>query len=192
MSRAGAAWLGRHWSLASFWGLRVFAGTRFEVRGTVPPKGVLVAVKHMSMWDTMAIYCTARRSGDRAQAQACCAFRSMAGTCARRGMIPIDRDGKASALRAMAAAARAEIEQRTLHRDLSRRHAQKTRRAARLQTRRGGSVRPTRCALLSRGAELGLVLDGAGGLSEKEGHDRDRVPRANPAGTAASRIHGEA
>jgi 1-acyl-sn-glycerol-3-phosphate acyltransferase len=110
MSRAGAAWLGRHWSLASFWGLRVFAGTRYEVRGTVPPKGVLVAVKHMSMWDTMAIYALL-------DDPAIVLKRSLLSIpfygwyLNKARMIPIDRDGKASALRAMAAAARAEIEQ---------------------------------------------------------------------------------
>jgi 1-acyl-sn-glycerol-3-phosphate acyltransferase len=56
LSRRGAAVLGYTWSAAVFWGLHVFAGTRFEVRGMIPPSGVLVAVKHMSMWDTMAVY----------------------------------------------------------------------------------------------------------------------------------------
>jgi 1-acyl-sn-glycerol-3-phosphate acyltransferase len=108
VSRAGAVWLGRNWSLASFWGLRVFAGTRYEVRGAVPPKGVLVAVKHMSMWDTMAIYVLL-------DDPAIVLKRSLLGIpfygwyLNKARMIPIDRDGKASALRAMAAAARAEI-----------------------------------------------------------------------------------
>ena len=52
----GAAWVGHNWSLLSLWGLRVFAGTRFEIRGALPQNGVLVAIKHMSMWDTLAIY----------------------------------------------------------------------------------------------------------------------------------------
>src|SRR5258707_2382878 len=52
----GAGWVGRNWSLLVFWGLRVICGTRFEVRGQCPPNGVLLAVKHMSMWDTCAIY----------------------------------------------------------------------------------------------------------------------------------------
>ena len=110
MSRAGAAWLGRHWSLASFWGLRVFAGTCYEVRGAVPPKGVLVAVKHMSMWDTMAVYALL-------DDPAIVLKRSLLNIpfygwyLNKARMIPIDREGKASALRAMAAAARAEIAQ---------------------------------------------------------------------------------
>ncbi len=110
MSRAGAAWLGRTWSLASLWGLRVFARTKFEVRGTPPPNGVLVAVKHMSMWDTMAIYALL-------DDPAIVLKRSLQNIpfygwyLKKARMIAIDRDGGASALRAMAAASRAEIAQ---------------------------------------------------------------------------------
>jgi 1-acyl-sn-glycerol-3-phosphate acyltransferase len=108
LPRVVAAWLGRTWSLLSFWGLRVFARTRFEVRGSIPPNGVLVAVKHMSMWDTMAIYALL-------DDPAIVLKRSLQNIpfygwyLAKARMIAIDRDGKASALRAMAAAARAEI-----------------------------------------------------------------------------------
>jgi 1-acyl-sn-glycerol-3-phosphate acyltransferase len=104
----GAAWVGRHWSLLSLWGLRVLAGTGFEVRGARPPNGVLVAVKHMSMWDTMAIYALLhdpaivfKRSLKRVP--------FYGWYLSRARMIAIDRDGKAGALREMAAAARAQI-----------------------------------------------------------------------------------
>ncbi|MBV9905231.1 MAG: 1-acyl-sn-glycerol-3-phosphate acyltransferase, partial [Alphaproteobacteria bacterium] len=40
--REGAGWLGRTWSRAVFWGLRVIAGTRYEVRGVMPTEPVLV------------------------------------------------------------------------------------------------------------------------------------------------------
>lgn len=56
LPRAVTVWMSRRWSELSFWGLRVIAGTRFELRGTVPRSGVLVASKHMSMWDTLALY----------------------------------------------------------------------------------------------------------------------------------------
>ena len=104
----GAAWVGYTWSRLSLFGLRILAGTRFEVRGTPPPNGVLVAVKHMSMWDTLAIYAllddpaiVAKRDLLRIPFYGWYLMRAR--------MIPIDRDGKASALRAMAAAARGEI-----------------------------------------------------------------------------------
>ena len=104
----GAAWVGRNWSRLSLWSLRVIARTRLEVRGTPPPNAVLVAVKHMSMWDTMAIYALLdnpaivfKRSLKRVP--------FYGWYLSRARMIPIDRDGKASALREMSAAARAEI-----------------------------------------------------------------------------------
>jgi len=49
-------WLARVWSRVTFWGLNVFAGIDWEIRGTSPQGPVLVASKHMSMWDTMALY----------------------------------------------------------------------------------------------------------------------------------------
>ena len=56
LPRAATVWLARIWSRATFWGLKKFAGIDFEIRG-LPAKGpVLVAAKHMSMWDTLALY----------------------------------------------------------------------------------------------------------------------------------------
>src|ERR1700744_4557920 len=56
LPRQVTVWMSRRWSPLNFWGLRVIAGVRFEVRGTPPANGVLVAAKHMSMWDTLALY----------------------------------------------------------------------------------------------------------------------------------------
>jgi 1-acyl-sn-glycerol-3-phosphate acyltransferase len=106
--RAVAAFLGRFWSQMVFWGLRVFAGTDFEVRGTRPPDGVLVAVKHMSMWDTCAIYTLL--DDPAIVLKRGLQFIPFYGWYIWKArMIPIDRDGKASALRKMAAAAKAEL-----------------------------------------------------------------------------------
>jgi 1-acyl-sn-glycerol-3-phosphate acyltransferase len=56
LPRTATVWLARIWSRATFWGLKIFAGIDFEIRG-LPAKGpVLVAAKHMSMWDTLALY----------------------------------------------------------------------------------------------------------------------------------------
>lgn len=43
------------WSHLTLWLLRVLAGTRYEVRGSLPEGGVLVASKHQSMWDTIVM-----------------------------------------------------------------------------------------------------------------------------------------
>ncbi|HEY0301001.1 MAG TPA: lysophospholipid acyltransferase family protein [Rhizomicrobium sp.] len=106
--REGAGRLGRFWSRLVFWGLRVFAGTRYEVRGTLPPPRVLIAIKHMSMWDTCAIYTLL---GDPAIVlKRGLQFIPFYGWyLAKARMIPIDRDGRASALRRMVAAAKREL-----------------------------------------------------------------------------------
>jgi 1-acyl-sn-glycerol-3-phosphate acyltransferase len=106
--RAFAAWVGRTWSKLLFWGLRVIAGTRFEVRGRLPPAGVLIAAKHMSMWDTCAIFTLL---GDPAIVlKRDLQYIPFYGWYLwKAGMIAINRDGKAHALRKMAADARAEL-----------------------------------------------------------------------------------
>jgi 1-acyl-sn-glycerol-3-phosphate acyltransferase len=54
--RKATVWMARQWAKATLWGLKVFCGTGWRVEGTVPESGVLVASKHMSMWDTLALY----------------------------------------------------------------------------------------------------------------------------------------
>jgi 1-acyl-sn-glycerol-3-phosphate acyltransferase len=56
LPRGATIWLARLWSRLTFWGLKVFAGVDWEMRGTPPKGAALVASKHMSMWDTMALY----------------------------------------------------------------------------------------------------------------------------------------
>ncbi|MBS0470262.1 MAG: 1-acyl-sn-glycerol-3-phosphate acyltransferase [Proteobacteria bacterium] len=107
-SRSGAGMLGRTWSRLVFWGLRVFAGTNYEVRGAIPKGRALIAIKHMSMWDTCAIYTLL---GDPAIVlkRGLQMIPFYGWYLWKAGMIPIDRDGKASALRNMVAAAKREL-----------------------------------------------------------------------------------
>ena len=58
LPRGACVWLARIWARATLWGLRVFAGIDMRVTGSAPHGGVLVAAKHMSMWDTLALYLT--------------------------------------------------------------------------------------------------------------------------------------
>jgi 1-acyl-sn-glycerol-3-phosphate acyltransferase len=105
LPRGVTVWLARFWSRLTFWGLKVFTGIGFEVRGT-PPKGpVLVASKHMSMWDTMAHYLVLdqpaivlKRELLRIPFYGWFVWKAAA--------IPIDRAAGASALRRMSGAAR--------------------------------------------------------------------------------------
>jgi 1-acyl-sn-glycerol-3-phosphate acyltransferase len=54
--RKATVWMARQWARATLWGLRVFAGIGERRIGAIPHGGVLVASKHMSMWDTLALY----------------------------------------------------------------------------------------------------------------------------------------
>jgi 1-acyl-sn-glycerol-3-phosphate acyltransferase len=99
----------RWWCSLTLWGLKVFAGLDYEVRGKIPAHGALVAAKHMSMWDTLALY-------HLLDAPAVIMKRELFSVpfygwyTKKTGMIGIDRQGKASALRRMAAASRAAME----------------------------------------------------------------------------------
>ena len=56
LPRGACVWLARSWARTTLWGLRVLAGIDMRVEGDVPQGGALVAAKHMSMWDTLALY----------------------------------------------------------------------------------------------------------------------------------------
>jgi 1-acyl-sn-glycerol-3-phosphate acyltransferase len=100
-----SAWVGRTWSRAVFFGLRVIAGLDYEVRGAIPPPGRLVAIKHMSMWDTMAIHTLLGNPAIVLKRQLL--FVPFYGWYLfRAGMIPISREGGAQALRRMTEMAR--------------------------------------------------------------------------------------
>jgi len=106
LPRGVTLWMARRWCEATFWGLRAFAGLSFEVRGTVPRDGVLVAAKHMSMWDTMALFLVLDDPAIILKRELL-SIPFYGWYVRKSGAIAIDRDGKASALRAMAAAAKA-------------------------------------------------------------------------------------
>ncbi len=100
-----SAWVGRIWSRAVFFGLRTIAGLGYEVRGPIPPPGRLVAIKHMSMWDTMAIHTLLGNPAIVLKRQLL--FVPFYGWYLyRAGMIPISREGGAQALRRMTEMAR--------------------------------------------------------------------------------------
>jgi len=108
LPRRAIVWVSQSWSRAVFWGLRVFAGCGMEVRGEIPRGTVLVAAKHMSMWDTMALYALVD--------DVCIVVKRelfsipLYGWYIRKaGVIGIDRSAGASALRKMAAEAQPVI-----------------------------------------------------------------------------------
>ena len=108
LPRQATIWLARVWSHATFFGLKIFAGIDWEIRGPRPRGPVLVASKHMSMWDTLALYLALdapaivlKRELLRIPFYGWVLWKATA--------IPIDRAAGASALRKMAANARAVL-----------------------------------------------------------------------------------
>ncbi|HEY2033557.1 MAG TPA: lysophospholipid acyltransferase family protein [Rhizomicrobium sp.] len=100
--------LSKTWSRAVLFGLKWIAGLEYEVRGTNPKGGVLIASKHMSMWDTVMLYLLLD--------DACAVVkRSLLNVpfygwyLWKAGVIAIDREGKASALKQMVAEAKTVI-----------------------------------------------------------------------------------
>ncbi|MBV8798220.1 MAG: 1-acyl-sn-glycerol-3-phosphate acyltransferase [Alphaproteobacteria bacterium] len=98
----------RLWSRAVFFGLKWICGLTYEVRGAVPQTPVLIASKHMSMWDTMGLYLSVWDP---------CAVLKRELTripfygwyIKKAGVISIDRGGQASALRKMTAEAKTAL-----------------------------------------------------------------------------------
>lgn len=108
LPRKVTVWVSRTWSRAVLWGLKLIAGLDYEVRGARPPHGVLIASKHMSMWDTIALYLllddptvVVKRELLRVPFYGWYIWKA--------GVIAIDRDAGAQALRRMIDGARAAI-----------------------------------------------------------------------------------
>ena len=110
LPRGATIWLSRTWARAILWGLKVFAGIGFEIRGTAPRGPVLVASKHMSMWDTLALYLVLDRPGIVLKRELL--FVPFFGWFVwKAAAIPIDRSARASALRKMSQAAKQVLDE---------------------------------------------------------------------------------
>ncbi len=105
VSRSATLWLSRTWARATLWGLKVFAGIGFEVRGLPPTGPVLVASKHMSMWDTLALFLVLD-SPSIVLKRELLYIPFYGWFLWRAAAIPIDRSARASALRKMSQAAK--------------------------------------------------------------------------------------
>jgi len=110
LPRGATVWLARLWARATFWGLKIFAGIDWQIRGTPPKGAVLVASKHMSMWDTLALYLALNEPAIVLKRELL-RIPFYGWFLAKAAAIPIDRGAGASALRKMAQAAREVLAQ---------------------------------------------------------------------------------
>jgi len=110
LPRGATVWLARLWARATFFGLKAFTGIDWEIRGRQPESAVLVASKHMSMWDTLALYLTLNQPAIVLKRELL-RIPFYGWFLAKAAAVPIDRSAGASALRKMSEAARAVLAQ---------------------------------------------------------------------------------
>jgi 1-acyl-sn-glycerol-3-phosphate acyltransferase len=104
-------WMARCWARATLWGLEAFAGVGFRVEGEPPSGPVLVASKHMSMWDTLALYLMLDDPGIVLKRELL-HVPFYGWYLWKAAAIPIDRSAGAAALRRMTLAAAKVIDQK--------------------------------------------------------------------------------
>lgn len=97
------------WILA---GLRVIGGVTHEVRGHeyIPEDGALFAVKHQSMWETIALFSILKNPAI-IQKQELSRIPLYGQFTEKAGMISIDRNAQATALRKMVAACERQLKE---------------------------------------------------------------------------------
>jgi 1-acyl-sn-glycerol-3-phosphate acyltransferase len=97
-----------NWSRVHHWLAKHVLGIRTEVEGTIPPGPFLIAVKHQSMFETIEMVVMARTPVIVIKREL--ADMPLFGRTTRRyGVIPVDRDAGAKALREMLAGAKAAV-----------------------------------------------------------------------------------
>ena len=106
--RRATIWMANKWARLLLFGLEHIVGLKMEVRGAAPKGTALIAAKHFSTWETIALLALL-------DAPAIVIKRELLWIplygwyCIKQGMIPIDRSAGASAIRRMHAAARRAI-----------------------------------------------------------------------------------
>jgi 1-acyl-sn-glycerol-3-phosphate acyltransferase len=107
----GIMWGVRCWSRLGTWGLRWIGGVRTEVRGLehLPPGGCLVAAKHQSMYDILPPF-GFLPSAAFVMKKELMRIPIFGWHCRNAGMIEVDREGHAKALRDLVAQAADRID----------------------------------------------------------------------------------
>jgi 1-acyl-sn-glycerol-3-phosphate acyltransferase len=110
LPRRATVWMASRWAEGTLWGLKVFTDIGMKVIGRPPKGAALVASKHMSMWDTLAIYLALGEPGVILKRELLL-IPFFGWYVWKAAAIPIDRGGKAAALRRMAQVARRVLSQ---------------------------------------------------------------------------------
>ncbi|MDA5192604.1 lysophospholipid acyltransferase family protein [Govanella unica] len=102
LPRGYAIFIQTSWGRGTIFLLRVLCGIRFEVRGLdrVPEGAVLIASKHQSAWDTF-IFLLHFKAPTFIFKKELLRIPIYGWICLKTGMVPIDRQGGAAALKAM-------------------------------------------------------------------------------------------
>jgi 1-acyl-sn-glycerol-3-phosphate acyltransferase len=102
--RGATVWAANTWSRAVLFGLKHIAIQDIEVRGPLPAGPVLIAAKHFSMWETIAVVAMLRDPSIVLKRELLL-IPLYGWFAAKHDMIPIDRRSGAKAIRRMQAAA---------------------------------------------------------------------------------------
>ena len=108
--RRAAVWVANKWARLVLFGLKHIAGVDMVVRGHVPSlAGVLIAAKHFSIWETIAVLALLRDPAIVLKRELL--WVPLYGWyCTKMGMIPINRSSGSRAIRRMHAAAKRAVE----------------------------------------------------------------------------------
>lgn len=98
------------WARVSLWGLKHIVGLDLEVRGreNIPAGGAIIAGKHLSMWETMAMFVLVHHPAMVMKRQLLW-IPGYGWNSIKSKMIVIDREAGASAVRSMIGAAKARL-----------------------------------------------------------------------------------
>ena len=106
--RPAAVWAANRWARSVIFGLGRIAGLGLEIRGRVPEGPALIAAKHFSMWETIAVLAVFKDPAIVLK-RGLLWIPLYGWYCIKQEMIPIDRAAGAKAIRRMNAAAKRAI-----------------------------------------------------------------------------------
>jgi 1-acyl-sn-glycerol-3-phosphate acyltransferase len=104
-ARRTTVWAANRWARSVLFGLKHIAGLGLEIRGHLPEGPALVAAKHFSMWETIAVLALFKDPAIVLK-RTLLLIPLYGWYCIKQQMIPIDRGAGAKAIRRMNAAAK--------------------------------------------------------------------------------------